>query len=304
MTRTGRRRGLGAGCGHIMAATFTKSPWRRLRKSLGDRMSNEIQLEVDNHVAILTLAAPDRRNAFVPAMVHELLEACDEIDRNQDVGAVVVRALGASFCSGAHRDLLAGVVADPARPDNYEAVMLTYRAFARVGDLLPPSIAAVRGHAVGAGVNLMMAADLRVVAETAKIISGFARIGIHPGGGHFQLVGRAAGRRRSASPGRRCRKQTSSRERSRSRRRSPAILSSLARRPGASASSSARRPSPGRRPSKWRRVCRCGRCGAEKCDGRPPAVRGLSHARHAALVVELTRPSGACSGLAAPTSRD
>ncbi|HEV7664109.1 MAG TPA: enoyl-CoA hydratase-related protein [Chloroflexota bacterium] len=164
-------------------------------------MTGEIRLQLDGHVALLTLAAPERRNSFVTEMVHELLAACDEIDRNQDVGAVVVRALGASFCSGAHRDVLAGAGKDPARPDNYEALTLTYRAFTRVGELLPPTIAAVRGHAVGAGVNLMMATDLRIIAETARILSGFARIGLHPGGGHFQLLSRVAGRETAAGLG-------------------------------------------------------------------------------------------------------
>ncbi|GAC1638592.1 MAG: enoyl-CoA hydratase [Candidatus Dormibacteraceae bacterium] len=159
---------------------------------------SEIQLEVKGHVAVVTLAAPQRRNAFVPDMVQDLLAACEEIDRNQEVGAVVLRALGSSFCSGAHRDVLAEAAKDPARADNYEALSLTYRAFTRVGELLPPSVAAVRGHAVGAGVNLMMATDLRVIAQDAKVISGFARIGIHPGGGHFQLVGRVGGREAAA----------------------------------------------------------------------------------------------------------
>jgi enoyl-CoA hydratase len=162
----------------------------------------EIQLEVqDNHVAVLTLAAPDRRNSFVPSMVEELLEACDEIDRNPAIGAVVVRALGASFCAGAHRDLLAEASNDPARAANYDALSLTYRGFTRVGELLPPTIAAVRGHAVGAGVNLMLATDLRIVAESARIITGFARIGLHPGGGHFQLLGRVGGRETAAALG-------------------------------------------------------------------------------------------------------
>jgi enoyl-CoA hydratase len=160
---------------------------------------NEIGLEYDGHVALLTLAAPERRNAFVPAMVRELLAACDEIDANRDVGAVVVRALGSSFCAGAHRDILAEAGKDPVRSDNYEALGLTYRAFTRVGDLLPPTIAAVRGHAVGAGVNLMMATDLRIVSATARIMSGFSRIGLHPGGGHFQLVARVAGRETAAA---------------------------------------------------------------------------------------------------------
>jgi enoyl-CoA hydratase len=68
-----------------------------------------------------------------------------------------------------------------------------------VGNLLPPSIAAVRGHAVGAGVNLVLATDLRIVAETARIASGFQRIRIHPGGGHYSLLSRLAGREATAA---------------------------------------------------------------------------------------------------------
>jgi enoyl-CoA hydratase len=56
-----------------------------------------------------------------------------------------------------------------------------------------PSIAAVRGAAVGAGINLMLATDLRIVAEDARLISGFLRIGLHPGGGHFGLLAGRAG---------------------------------------------------------------------------------------------------------------
>jgi len=150
-------------------------------------------------VGVSRLAAPDRRNAFVASMVRELIDACEEVDRNPEVGAVVVRGQGRSFCSGAHRDVLAESGKDPTRPDNFAALGLTYRGFTRVGDLLPPTIAAVRGHAVGAGVNLMLATDLRIVAEGARIMTGFARIGIHPGGGHFHLMGRAAGREAAAA---------------------------------------------------------------------------------------------------------
>jgi enoyl-CoA hydratase len=69
-----------------------------------------------------------------------------------------------------------------------------YSAFVRVGELLPPTVAAVRGHAVGAGLNLVLATDLRIISESARLISGFLRIDIHPGGGHFQLLNRVAGR--------------------------------------------------------------------------------------------------------------
>jgi enoyl-CoA hydratase len=162
---------------------------------------SEIVVELDGNVAMLTLAAPERRNALTPAMSQELISACDEIDANPSVGAVVVRAQGASFCAGAHRDVLDGAAADPAAAHHYGAVERIYQAFVRVGTLLPPTVAAVRGHAVGAGVNLMMATDLRVVSRTARILGGFLRLGLHPGGGHFALLARAGGREAAAAVG-------------------------------------------------------------------------------------------------------
>ena len=162
---------------------------------------NEILLERFGNVAVVTLAAPERRNAFVPAMVAELIAACDEVDADPSIGAVVLQAQGESFCAGAHRDVLAEVGRDPLATANLRKVGLIYEAFARVGGLEVPSIAAVRGHAVGAGVNLMLATDLRIVALTANIITGFRRIGIHPGGGHFVLLGRSGSREAAAALG-------------------------------------------------------------------------------------------------------
>jgi enoyl-CoA hydratase len=132
-------------------------------------------------------------------MVAELLEVCDRVDDDQAVGAVVICGNGPSFCSGAHRNVLSEAGRDPARPDNFARLGETYQAFVRVGELKAPTIAAVRGHAVGAGVNLMLATDLRIVSESSRIMTGFMRIGLHPGGGHFSLLGRLAGREAAAA---------------------------------------------------------------------------------------------------------
>jgi enoyl-CoA hydratase len=162
---------------------------------------SEIVLERTGNVAVISLAAPQRRNAFVPKMVAELIEACNEVDADPSIGAAVLRAEGESFCAGAHREVLAEVGRDPMLAANYQALSLTYQAFVRIGSLEVPSIAAVRGHAVGAGVNLMMSTDLRIIAETASIISGFRRINVHPGGGHFVLLGRSGSREAAAALG-------------------------------------------------------------------------------------------------------
>lgn len=159
-----------------------------------------ISLERHGAVAVLTVDNPERRNALTPDIARDLIAACDEVDADDAVGAAVVRGAGGSFCSGADRAVL-----DSGRPqagdETYKAMGLVYRSFHRVGQLAVPTVAAVRGAVVGAGLNLMMATDLRVVADDAKVLAGFLRIGVHPGGGFFTLTGRTAGREAAAALG-------------------------------------------------------------------------------------------------------
>ncbi len=166
-----------------------------------DLSAAEVIVTVQDGVATLRLNAPERRNALRPAMAAELCAACDRIDADPSIGAVVVCGAGEYFCAGADRAVLEAAAVDPAGERAVADVDALYEAFIRVGALLPPTVAAVRGGAVGAGVNLAMAADLRVIGRDAELISGFLRLGLHPGGGHFALIGRAAGRETAAALG-------------------------------------------------------------------------------------------------------
>jgi enoyl-CoA hydratase len=158
----------------------------------------DITLDRADGVATITLSAPERRNALTLEMAEQLVQACDEIDADPSVGAVVVTG-GEYFCAGGDRQTLADAGRDPATPDAWDGIGLVYRSFARVGELEPPTVAAIRGGAVGAGVNLAFATDLRVIASEAKIISGFLQIGLHPGGGHGVLLGRTGQREAAAA---------------------------------------------------------------------------------------------------------
>jgi enoyl-CoA hydratase len=163
-------------------------------------MAQEIALERrPDGVAVITLEAPERRNALTVEMAHELVAACEEIDADPAIGAVVVRGAGGFFCAGGDRATLDAAGRDPADPEVYAGLGTVYRSFARVGELEPPTVAAVRGGAVGAGLNLMLATDLRVVARDARVISGFIPIGLHPGGGHSALLGRTGAREAAAA---------------------------------------------------------------------------------------------------------
>jgi enoyl-CoA hydratase len=154
----------------------------------------EVKIEIEEGVATLVLDAPERRNALTPAMAREVIAACAEIDADPSVGAAVVASTGDVFCAGGDRATLRAVGAAHTDPDVIEELRAVYDAFVRVGSLRVPSIAAVQGAAVGAGLNLVLATDVRIIAHDARLLGGFQRIGIHPGGGNITLLSRVAGR--------------------------------------------------------------------------------------------------------------
>lgn len=151
----------------------------------------EIEQRIEDGVAIITLNAPERRNALTPAMAELLWKTLDDAERNPSIGALVLTG-GESFCAGANLTTLSEASNDPAGDVMYSALSQIYASFTKFGSLRVPTIAAVRGYAVGAGLNLAMAADVRIVSGSCVLRSGFARIGLHPGGGHISLIARAS----------------------------------------------------------------------------------------------------------------
>lgn len=164
-------------------------------------MSEEIILSTQEGIATVTLDAPQRRNALTLEMADALVDVCHRIDEDRSIGVAVVTGQGSSFCSGAHRSILSAAAADPSEEQAFTGITRIYDAFVRVGQLKVPTIAAVNGPAVGAGLNLALATDLRIMAEGAVLKGGFIDIGIHPGGGHFQLTSRLGGREVAAAVG-------------------------------------------------------------------------------------------------------
>jgi|TARA_B100001996_G_scaffold379680_2_gene365829 enoyl-CoA hydratase len=143
-----------------------------------------IKIDVSDRVAILTLNDPDKRNAINLTMNDEICEALEELERSEEVGALIVTGAGKGFCAGADLgDLLA------AR--ERENIQDIYRGFLRIANSTLPTVAAVNGAAVGAGMNMALACDVIIAAESAKFDSRFLQIGIHPGGGHtWRLLAR------------------------------------------------------------------------------------------------------------------
>lgn len=147
-------------------------------------------------VRILTLTDPDRRNAIGAQMRDELAAAVATVAADSDAKALVVTGAGTAFCSGAY---LPEVFGAPDRPESQirSDLQELYRSFLAVAELAIPTIAAVNGPAVGAGLNLAMCCDLRVAAPTASFAATFTRIGLHPGGGCTYFLVRALGPQRA-----------------------------------------------------------------------------------------------------------
>ena len=160
----------------------------------------QVQLERHGGVAVFTVDSPEVKNGLSPEMGLQLAALCDEVDADPSIGAAVIRGAGGTFCSGAdRRRWTAG--ADQAEDTVYKELGAVYTAFRRIGTLQVPTIAAVRGAAVGAGLNLALSTDLRIVGEDARLLAGFLRIGLHPGGGYFTISSRTAGREATAAMG-------------------------------------------------------------------------------------------------------
>lgn len=144
-----------------------------------------IHTERRDRVAVLTLDDPRRRNALSRDLCAELAAAMDELESDADVGAVVVTGASPAFCAGADLTQLG-----ESRRDGLLAI---YDGFLRVASSPLPTIAAVNGAAVGAGMNLALAADVRLAGRSARFDTRFLDLGIHPGGGHTWMLRRIVG---------------------------------------------------------------------------------------------------------------
>ena len=142
---------------------------------------------VDKHdgVATLTLNNPSERNSLTKPMVESILAAMDDIESDPNICALVVTGTAPAFCAGANLGNLMEATA--------ESLGAIYEGFLRVANSPLPTIAAVNGAAVGAGMNMALGCDVRIAGERAKFDTRFMQIGLHPGGGHTWMSRRIAG---------------------------------------------------------------------------------------------------------------
>lgn len=142
-------------------------------------------------VAHLVLNRPDRRNALTEELADALRAEVKLVASDSSARVLVLTGAGEAFCAGADLGSLGSQASTPEA--KRQALADYYRAFLDLRDLPIPTIAAVNGAAIGAGLNLALCCDLRVVGADAQLAAPFVRLGIHPGGGATWMLVRLVG---------------------------------------------------------------------------------------------------------------
>jgi enoyl-CoA hydratase len=150
-----------------------------------------VLVSVLDGVATLTLNNPAERNSLTQPLVEEIVAAMDAAEADAGVGAVVITGTAPAFCAGANLGNLTEADGDSLKK--------IYEGFLRVARSPLPTLAAVNGAAVGAGMNMALGCDVRLAAKSAKFDTRFMQIGLHPGGGHTWMLRRIVGPQAAAA---------------------------------------------------------------------------------------------------------
>lgn len=152
---------------------------------------SNITLSVGDRVATVRLNRPDDLNALSPQLLAELSDALRVVEADQSLKALVVRGEGRGFCAGADLLYFDQVFDDLSQLPDY--VRELNGALFALESLPIPTIAVVHGYALAGGLEMMMACDMAIVAEDARIGDQHANFGLIPGGGSSQRLPRRVG---------------------------------------------------------------------------------------------------------------
>lgn len=152
------------------------------------------QVVKHGHLAVLTLKSAEKRNLLTPASALAISAAVEQLSQDPTIKALAVTGCDDAFCAGADLTTLQ----QAALGDGAELQQI-YAAFTSVADSPLFTIALVNGPALGAGLNLAMACDIRLASPQAWFESRFFQLAIHPGGGHTWLLPQLVGWQQAAA---------------------------------------------------------------------------------------------------------
>lgn len=151
--------------------------------------------EVVSGVATLTLHRPHRRNAFTRAMLAAWADAIRRAASDPEVKVLLITGAGKGFCAGVDLEEFGSVTETLERraflADDVHEVARALEHFEK------PYIAAINGDAIGAGMDMALMADIRLIADTARLSQGYVRVGLVPGDGGAHMLPRIVGEQRA-----------------------------------------------------------------------------------------------------------
>lgn len=163
-----------------------------------------VLLEHQDGIATLTLNDPQRRNAMSRAMGEAFTRRIAELRRERELRAVILTGSGQAFCAGGDMAMLEELVAqgaaqgEQAKNPIRDTMRSFYGLFLSIRELDCPTLASINGHAIGAGLCVALACDLRFVSSQARLGLNFTRLGLHPGMAATWTLPRLVGPARAA----------------------------------------------------------------------------------------------------------
>jgi len=149
---------------------------------------NTVTYEIQGNIAIVRLNRPDKLNALNMELVWDFVQAFNEIEKNKDVKAVIVTGNGKAFCAGADVSEMSNMSIEEVTRVGHAPMWERLRTFRK------PVIAALNGITVGGGLELAMACDIIIAAESATLGQPEINLGIIPGAGGTQRLTRTVGK--------------------------------------------------------------------------------------------------------------
>jgi enoyl-CoA hydratase len=150
-----------------------------LKEILKDQFMSLVLFEVRDNIALITLNNPDKRNMLTIEVCQQIVDYVTQAEQHPEVKALIVTGTGRAFCAG-------GQLTDLT--PNQEILETIYSGFLSIANCSLPTIAAINGPAVGAGFNMAVGCDVRIVTQQARFEPRFFGLGLHPGGGNTWML--------------------------------------------------------------------------------------------------------------------
>jgi enoyl-CoA hydratase/carnithine racemase len=156
--------------------------------------TDEIYVERRGKVAVITLNRPEQRNAFTPSMITKWAQYLQELKEDDGINVIVLTGQGnQAFCSGAELQGLEKSAHASALERKNELWTHIHKVAFAMEQIDKPTIAAINGVAVGAGMDMALMCDLRFMSRSARLSEGYIKIGLIPGDGGAYFLPRLVG---------------------------------------------------------------------------------------------------------------